>query len=119
MKILCDVHLPQKLVVFLNEKGIETIHGSDILESWRTKDNDFCRYADENDYVFITKDSDFRNTHFLQNTPKKLIKINLGNISNDDLILIFEKQISSIIKAFRNDSVYIEINKDSTSVLIR
>ena len=90
MKVICDVHLPKRLVLFLTENGIEAIHGSEILDGWQTKDRDFCKYADENNYVIISKDSDFRNSHFLQNTPQKLIKVNLGNISNDSLVNIFK-----------------------------
>ncbi len=41
MKILCDVHLPKRLVSFLIKEGIEAIHGSSILDSWTTKDHDF------------------------------------------------------------------------------
>jgi predicted nuclease of predicted toxin-antitoxin system len=119
VKAICDVHLPKRLVAFLNEQDIETIHGSDILDSWYTRDKDFCKYSDENDYVFITKDNDFRNSHFLQNTPRRLIKINLGNISNDNLILAFQNQLSSFIQAFKNTNVYVEVNRDFTSVVIR
>jgi len=119
IKVLCDVHLPERLVVFFTQQGIEAIHGSSILNGWHTKDKDFCKYADENDFVFITKDNDFRNSHFLQNTPLKLIKINLGNINNDALISIFRNQLPSFIRAFKHRRAYVEINKDSTIFLIR
>jgi predicted nuclease of predicted toxin-antitoxin system len=119
MKALCDVHLPLNLVSFFNQQGLKAIHGSTILNGWRTTDKDFCKYAEDNDFVFITKDEDFRNTHFLQNTPAKLIKINLGNISNDRLISIFQKRLPSLVEFFNLKSGYAEINKDSISVLIR
>ncbi|WP_409049702.1 DUF5615 family PIN-like protein [Runella sp. MFBS21] len=32
--------------------------------------------------MVVTKDEDFRNSFFLQHTPRKLIRIILGNISN-------------------------------------
>ena len=54
MKILCDVHLPIKLVDFFKSQRIEAIHGSEILNGWFTKDEDFCKYSDENDLVFVT-----------------------------------------------------------------
>jgi predicted nuclease of predicted toxin-antitoxin system len=110
MKFLCDVHLPMRLVSFLNQYGINAIHRSTILSRWTTKDKDFCKYADDND---------FRNSHFLQNTPFKLIKINLGNISNDKLISIFQNQLSKIGEVFKHSCAYVEISKDSISVLIR
>lgn len=118
MKLLCDVHLPRRLVKFFVDNNIEAVHGGDILDGMRTKDNEFSRYADENNFVILTKDSDFKNTHFLQNTPKRLIKINLGNISNSQLIEVFDKHLSSIVTAVLNDKVYIEINKNSINVLV-
>ncbi|MFO7448058.1 MAG: DUF5615 family PIN-like protein [Ignavibacteriaceae bacterium] len=119
MKFLCDVHLPKKLIQLFNEHNIEAIHGSTILDGWQTKDLDFCRYADENNYIMVTKDSDFRNSHFLQNTPLQLVKINLGNISNNNLLSIFEKYLSAFEKIFENKIAYIEVNKESITVLVR
>ncbi len=91
----------------MTEQGVEGIHGSTILNGWRTKDKDFCSYADKHDLVVITKDNDFRNSHFLQNTPVKLIKINPGNISNDELISIISAHITSFKKVFDAHSVHI------------
>lgn len=119
MKILCDVHLPKKLVELFKEKGINAVHGSEILDGWTTKDKDFCKYADDNNFIFITKDSDFRNSHFLKGTPQRLIKINLGNISNDKLISIFHDQFSKLEHILKHPKVYIEINMDSVSVLLQ
>lgn len=115
MKILCDVHLPIKLVEFFGSCGIEALHGSKILDGWYTKDIDFCKYADENDFVFVTKDSDFRDSHIIKKTPRKLIKINLGNISNQKLIEIFSKNLNYISETFKKESAYIEINYDNIS----
>ena len=115
MKILCDVHLPIKLVEFLKSNAIDAIHGSKILDGWYTNDADFCRYADENDFIFVTKDNDFRDSHIIKKTPSKLIKINLGNISNQKLIKIFSVNLNYIIEIFKKESAYIEINYDNIS----
>lgn len=47
MKILCDVHLPIKLIDFFKSQGIEAVDGSEILNRWFTKDEDFCKYSDD------------------------------------------------------------------------
>lgn len=117
MKVICDVHLPKRLVAFFINNGIEAIHGSEILDGWQTRDNDFCKFADENNCVLISKDSDFRNSHFIQNSPRKLIKINLGNISNDKLINIFKEKLPQIITALKSDKVIIEVDEDMVSIL--
>ena len=79
MKFLCDIHISYKIVKHLISLGFDAIHVSDILNKSETKDSAICEYADINDYVVITKDSDFRNSFLVNQTPKKLIKINLGS----------------------------------------
>ncbi len=86
MHFLCDVHITYKLVNKLHSLGHEAIHVNDILDKWNTKDADICKYADQNDFVVISKDSDFRDSFFVNKTPKKLIKINLGNTANITLL---------------------------------
>jgi predicted nuclease of predicted toxin-antitoxin system len=115
MRFLCDVHISYKIVNYLNSCGYETIHVNTILNKWHTKDKDICKYADSNDFILISKDSDFRDSFFVKKTPKKLIKINLGNIPNTQLILIFEEIISDIKKIKSFPYFLVEIDKNTTS----
>lgn len=60
MKFLIDVHLSISLAKFLNKQHeCNAIHINQILEKWHTPDASICKYADENDFVVITKDFDF------------------------------------------------------------
>ena len=102
MRFLCDVHISHKIVKYLYSLGFETFHVNQILDRWSTKDNDICNYADTNDLIVITKDQDFRDSHFVKNTPGKLIKVNLGNISNQELIEILTENIPSKKDLIRN-----------------
>ena len=54
----------------------------------------------------------------LNKTPKKLIKINLGNISNNDLIEILEKRLE-VIHALNDEyeSFMVEISKNNFWVI--
>lgn len=70
-------------------------------------------FADKNDLIVITKDPDFRNSFYIKKTPKKLIKINLGNISNSQLIRIISDNLSSIEKLNKNPFFIIEIDSKS------
>jgi predicted nuclease of predicted toxin-antitoxin system len=90
MKILCDVHISVKIAKLFESKGIASVHVNDILDKWFTSDLKISDFADENGFTVITKDSDFKNSHFVKKSPKKLIKINLGNISTIRLLEIFE-----------------------------
>ena len=97
MKFLCDVHISYKIVRYLISLSFEAIHVNDILDKWFTSDRDICKYADEHNMIVITKDYDFRASYYLRNTPKKLIKINLGNIANNELVEI-DKDITTYVK---------------------
>ena len=112
MQFLCDVHISYKIVNFLTSLGYETIHVNNLPDKWFTKDKDICKYADSNNLIVITKDSDFRNSYFIHKTPKKLIKINLGNISNADLISILTEIIETIAKIDSLPHYLIEIEKN-------
>ena len=118
MKFLCDVHISFKLVKTIQVLGFECIHVNDILDRWHTKDAEIAKYVDENNYILITKDADFRDSFFVKNTPKKLIKINLGNISNKELIAIFENTVSKIETISNNNSSFIvEVDHDNLTFL--
>jgi len=96
MKFLCDVHISIKLSKRIQELGFQAEHVNNILDKWNTKDEDICKYADQKGYILISKDQDFRNSYLLKRSPKKLIKINLGNISNAELIEIIEKHMNAL-----------------------
>jgi predicted nuclease of predicted toxin-antitoxin system len=111
MKMLCDVHIPYKLVNFLRSQGIEAVHVNRILAKWYTKDSDICQYADDNDYVVVTKDVDFRNSHFVKGRPRKLLRVNLGNIPNQELIQIVGDNLKVLTENFATGKCYVEINR--------
>lgn len=112
MKVLCDVHISYKVTNFFRNNKIEAIHVNEILDGSYTKDKDICLFADQHDYIVVTKDIDFRNSHFLSKTPKKLIRIGLGNISNVQLIEILSENLEAIQKICSNESFILEINSD-------
>lgn len=119
MKVLCDVHIAIKIAKYLKSKGVDTEHVNLILNKWNTKDSDISNYADLNDFTVLTKDADFKNSHFIQSTPKKLIKINLGNISTSALISILDEILIQLIDLFDNNSkCYVEINPNDINVIV-
>jgi predicted nuclease of predicted toxin-antitoxin system len=100
MKILCDVHIARKVANFYQSKGIEAIHVNDTLHGDTSKDSQICSFADKGGYSVVTKDQDFQDSFFLKNTPERLLKIELGNISTNRLIEILEKHHDTIIDFF-------------------
>jgi len=117
---LCDVHIPIKLSKRLEHLGHQSEHVNNILDKWHTSDQDIIRYVDAIHGILITKDQDFRNSYLLNRTPRKLIKISLGNISNEVLLQIIEKHISRISSLdMQYPSFMIEINLDGYWIVIK
>ena len=112
MKFICDVHIPFKLVKFLSNNGFESFHVNSLENKWHTKDSVICQFADNNGLIVVTKDEDFRNSFFLQHTPRKLIRIILDNISNQELLLtVFEQHLLIIRKLNEDDSFYLKLGR--------
>ena len=117
MKIICDVHISYKIVRFFQTKGVEAHHVNTLPDKWYTKDSFISQYADANELVLISKDSDFKDSHFVNSSPKKLIKISLGNIPNGKLIEIFETHFNLIEQVFNADIGFIEINESHLNII--
>jgi predicted nuclease of predicted toxin-antitoxin system len=117
MKFICDVHIPIRLSKFLANQEAESIHVNQILAGSSTPDSAVNQYADTHDYIVITKDADFRNTHFLHNTLRKLIRVCLGNIPNDKLIQLFEIRLPLIRQLDTEGSFYTKIKPDTIFLL--
>ncbi|HEY0108961.1 MAG TPA: DUF5615 family PIN-like protein [Fibrella sp.] len=115
-KFLCDVHLPIKLCKFLVSQGYEAIHVNQILSKSTTPDHLISQYADQHNFVVITKDADFRNSYFLQKTPRKLIRLCLGNLSNSDLLGLVEMHLPAIERLNETNSFYLEVSREAVIV---
>ena len=112
MNFVCDVHIPYRLVNFLIKVGHQAVHVNNLLSGSKSKDIEIARYADSQNQIVVTKDEDFENLHFGLNTPKKLIRVLLGNISTNDLITVFEKHLVEIEKLQESERFYLEIGKN-------
>jgi predicted nuclease of predicted toxin-antitoxin system len=116
MKFICDVHISYKLVKFLNDAGHEAIHVNQILDKWFSSDQGIAKYADSNAYIVISKDSDFRDSYFISKSPHKIIRICLGNISNQRLIELFAKNMENLEQELSKEFVYLEIHDSLITV---
>ncbi|WP_414717307.1 DUF5615 family PIN-like protein [Telluribacter sp.] len=109
MKILCDVHIAFRIVRFFQKKGIEAIHVNELPDSYFTTDKAICEFADKHGYVVLTKDADFLDSHLLQSSPLRLLKVNLGNIPTSRLLDIFENNWPIVHELFKTTKGCIEI----------
>jgi predicted nuclease of predicted toxin-antitoxin system len=58
MRLLIDMNLTARWVLFLNEAGHEVVHWSSVGRI-SAKDSEICDYAREQSYVLLTNDLDF------------------------------------------------------------
>ncbi|CRI63476.1 hypothetical protein THIOKS11320125 [Thiocapsa sp. KS1] len=63
---------------------------------WKTKNRGNLTCADANGMVLISKDSDFRDSHFLNGTPARLLRVTLGNLSNTALLALFRGALGCV-----------------------
>lgn len=118
MDFLIDVHLPISLSKFLDKQnGCTSVHINQILQKWFTTDAEICKYADENNLVVVSKDTDFKNSHFINKTPRKIIRVTLGNISNAELILLFTKYLPFMSPLSLKADFYIEIGEEQIIII--
>ncbi|MDX2250281.1 MAG: DUF5615 family PIN-like protein [Bacteroidia bacterium] len=116
-KVLCDVHIAYKVVRYFESKGHEAIHVNNMLDGFYTKDSEISHYANENGFTVMTKDADFKNSHLLENSPVRLLKVSLGNIPTSRLIEILEANLNEIVTHFQMEKCFIELGDGFMEVL--
>lgn len=97
MKFLVDAQLPRSLAHFLREKGFTCLHTTDLPNGNDTTDSEINALSIAEEWIVISKDGDFYNSFTAKKEPFKLLFVRTGNISNNELIEIFEKNITAII----------------------
>jgi len=110
VKFLIDAQLPKSLSDFLNSKGFDSIHTLDLPNKNKTKDKQIAQIATEENRIVISKDNDFLESYLVKSEPNKLIIVRTGNIPNNHLIQIFNKNLDLIIDMISRSNL-IEINK--------
>jgi predicted nuclease of predicted toxin-antitoxin system len=73
VKFLIDAQLPARLAGLLSAAGHDVVHTSQLPDGNRTTDTSLATVADAEDRVVITKDRDFRDSHLLRRTPRRLV----------------------------------------------
>ncbi len=112
MKFIIDAQLPRKLARWLNAIGYDAIHTLDLPDKNKTTDTQISLLSLKEQRVVISKDSDFYDRYFLKLEPYKLIYLTVGNMSTDELILLFEKNLNQIISEIELNNV-VEITRIS------
>ena len=115
MRFLVDTQLPKHLCRLLTEMGHDAVHVSDLPNGNRSTDAQVIAAADEEGRVVVSKDSDFRHSHLLRGQPSRLLAIVTGNVSNTDLLGLFNTNIGRILSALAESS-FVELGATSLVV---
>jgi predicted nuclease of predicted toxin-antitoxin system len=111
VKFLVDAQLPAGLARLLTDAGHDSIHTTALPKDNRTHDNQLAALADAEDRVLVTKDRDFRDSHLLKRTPRRLLVVTTGNITNTDLLALVKANLEAIVTSF-DDAAFVELGPD-------
>lgn len=117
MKFLVDAQLPKILARFLRERGFDAIHTLDLKLKNVTDDIEINKISLAENRIVITKDSDFYDSYAAKQEPYKLLYLTTGNISNPDLLELFDINLLLIVHSLQNGAV-IEITRTSIITII-
>ena len=97
MKLLFDHNLSPRLIALLHDQFPESNHVH-LLGLSAVDDKVVREYACENDYLIVTKDSDFSDLCLLLGFPPKIIWIRRGNCSTNAIESILRENFASIVR---------------------
>jgi predicted nuclease of predicted toxin-antitoxin system len=115
MKFIVDAQLPKRLSHWIQSKEYDAIHTLDLPTQNLTEDLSIIRLSMKEDRVVISKDSDFFEYFILHNEPHKIILLTTGNITNRDLITLFENNFENLI-SYLEDNKVVELSNDEIIV---
>ena len=115
MRFLVDAQLPARLARFLADVGHDVVHTSELPEGNRTTDVRIAEVADDEGRVVITKDRDFRDGHLLSGSPRRLLVVATGNITNAALLALFEANLDAVAGAL-GDADFVELGPEAMVV---
>lgn len=115
MKFIVDAQLTWKIAKLLREKDFDAIHTLNLPLGNATTDDEIRRLSIDEERVVITKDSDFEDSFWLSGIPPKLILVTTGNISNGELLKIFENNFTNIVQSL-SDNCFVEIDQQNVII---
>ena len=102
MKLLFDENLSPKLVHLLHDLFPDSLHVRDVgLKA--SDDLSVWKYAQENNLMVCSKDSDMHQRSFLLGFPPKVVWVRLGNCSTSDVQKLLRKHFATIELFARDD----------------
>ena len=115
MKFLVDAQLPVRLARLLSAAGHDSVHTSGLPDGNRSTDQQIAEIADSEGRVVVTNDRDFRDSHLLVGSPRRLLVVATGNTSNDELLSLIGGNLVAILDAL-DDGRFVEVGPETLIV---
>ena len=87
MKLLFDQNLSRHLIDHVRDVFPDSSHVA-LLGLAEATDEEVWEFAGANDYIVVSKDSDFRQLAFLHGPPPKVVWLRLGNVTTVDIATV-------------------------------
>lgn len=84
MKLLLDQNLSRRLLASLAAHFPDSAQVA-LLGLEQASDAEIWQFAREQQFAIVTKDADFIELALIRGWPPKIVRINMGNVSNDVL----------------------------------
>jgi predicted nuclease of predicted toxin-antitoxin system len=101
MKLLFDHNLSPRLIERIKDIYPNASHVS-LLSMDQASDEAIWLYAKTNEYIIVTKDSDFNDLSILIGFPPKVIWIQIGNCTTSDIEILLRNYYEVIVE-FESD----------------
>ena len=111
MRFLIDAQLPRALAYALTDLGHVASHALLLPNGNATTDRKIAEFADLDDRILISKDSDFLDGQLLQGSPRQLLLVSTGNIPNRELLPLILRNLGRVEAAFV-ESDLVEITRE-------
>ncbi len=95
MKLLIDHNLSPSLVLHLKDRYPGCLHTMDLGFD-RTPDHDLWRYARDNGFNILTKDTDFEQLSLLRGSPPKVVWLRIGNSTTQKVMELLDRHHADI-----------------------
>lgn len=95
MRFLFDQNLSHRLTFLLSDVCSKCVHVRDVNLKI-APDSDVWNYARENDFIIVSKDSDFYQRSLLRGAPPKIIWVKVGNCSTETIDQLLRSNMTQI-----------------------
>ncbi len=109
VKLLLDENLSRRLLGPLQQKFPDSTQVA-LAGLGGKSDADVWEFARQHDYVIVSKDDDFNGLQSLHGYPPKLIVLQLGNCTNEQVLSILLKSADRVLALLQQDDIgFVEI----------